>query len=517
MRPMQHRLSLPFLVLLSLPATAMGFALAVQISALSWLLTTKYGLEIHEIGLVWAAGPLAGILGQVFIGLISDRVWFWGGRRRPFILIGGVLTALSLLALPWIGLIDETLGFDAILGVAITVVLALDLSINVSFNPTRSIIADVTPPGASRTAAYTWMQTVSGSFGMLAYAIGAVFGNVALIYFGAVLVLLFSLLPTLLITEPRTLADAETGDARTPAPKLGIGTVLMLMRPLWPFALYAIVAMGMKLTGHAEHSMWIEAGFAALAAGFLVHALLEPQPAPHSAREDLPAFRKVLAAHALSWIGVQTMFVYMIAFVQQRFPGLDDEGTGRVISISFLVLNAVGALVPALLLNPMARRFGEVNVHAASLALMALGFAFVYVAGHSAAMVYLGMAIMGLGWGAIVSLPFAIFSQCVSPKRIGLYMGVFNLSVVLPQLVVSLGIGMLLSQIEDKGSVFVIGAISTALSALAWTTLKPRSPPEDQATSPLNAASDSSTSVNSTPSPSAPTKVPASCRPSSPS
>ena len=84
---MQQRLSLPFLMLLSLPSTAMGFALAVQISALSWLMSTKYGLKLDEIGIVWAAGPLAGILGQVIIGIISDGVWLWGGRRRPFILV----------------------------------------------------------------------------------------------------------------------------------------------------------------------------------------------------------------------------------------------------------------------------------------------------------------------------------------------------------------------------------------------------------------------------------------------
>lgn len=79
---MQQRLSVPFLMLLSLPSTAMGFALAVQISALSWLMSTKYGLKLDEIGIVWAAGPLAGILGQVLIGIISDNVWVWGGRRR---------------------------------------------------------------------------------------------------------------------------------------------------------------------------------------------------------------------------------------------------------------------------------------------------------------------------------------------------------------------------------------------------------------------------------------------------
>ena len=206
---MQRKLSTPFLILLTLPATAMGFALSVQISVLSWILATEYKLDIHEIGIVWAAGPLAGIIGQLLIGVISDRVWFWGGRRRPFIIIGGLLAALMILALPYIGLISTTLGFDAVIGVAIAVALALDLSINVSFNPTRSLITDVTPEGIARTRGYTWMQTVSGSFGVLAYAIGAFFGNFVLIYFAAGLVVAFSVLPALLIEEPRVLPGAS--------------------------------------------------------------------------------------------------------------------------------------------------------------------------------------------------------------------------------------------------------------------------------------------------------------------
>jgi len=143
----QKNLTKSFFMLLSLPATAMGFALSVQISALSWILSTKYHLEIEEIGLVWAAGPIAGILGQVVIGIISDNVWFWNGRRRPFILIGGVLATLMLLALPNIDVISTAMGIEGILGVAIAVALTLDLAINVSFNPTRSVIADVTPEG----------------------------------------------------------------------------------------------------------------------------------------------------------------------------------------------------------------------------------------------------------------------------------------------------------------------------------------------------------------------------------
>ena len=96
----QKKMSNSFYALLSLPATAMGFALSVQISALSWILSTKYGLDIHEIGIVWAAGPIAGIIAQPIVGLVSDKLWFMGGRRRPWILLGGLLTGLMLLALP---------------------------------------------------------------------------------------------------------------------------------------------------------------------------------------------------------------------------------------------------------------------------------------------------------------------------------------------------------------------------------------------------------------------------------
>ncbi len=156
----------------------MGFGLSVQIAVLSWILRTNYGLDIHEIGIVWAAGPLAGIIGQPIIGLISDEVWFWGGgRRRPFIIIGGVFAALSILALPYIGLIGQALGIGSIIAVAITVALTLDLAINISLNPTRAIIADVTPEGEPRTKGYTWMQAISNLFGAGAYLISALLGN----------------------------------------------------------------------------------------------------------------------------------------------------------------------------------------------------------------------------------------------------------------------------------------------------------------------------------------------------
>jgi MFS family permease len=471
MREFQLNKTRRFFALISLPSTAMGFALSIQISALSWILITQYGLDIHDVGLVWAAGPLAGIIGQVLIGVISDRVWFWGGRRRPFILIGGVLAALMLLALPHLDVISGAMGIEGILGVAIAVALTLDLAINVSFNPTRSIIADVTDEGDERTRGYTWMQTISGTFGVLAYAVGALWNNYVLIYGGAVIVLAFSLLPPLLITEPRALTAADdTATARAGATREGsLWGMLLAIRPLWGFLVYDVYAMGRRILGVEPETYTAEIACVVVTLALVAQALLEKE---RPGGDGLAGFRKVIAAHSFSWVGIQTTFVFLVPYLQQVLPDLDDIGIGRVNSTSFLVLNAVGALLPAFVLMPIAHRIGRVRTHTLSLACMTAGYVGLWLNGASVGSIYLLMAVVGIGWAAIVSLPFAIVSQKVSQARMGLYMGLFNLSVVLPQLVVSLGIALFVSRAPDKNVIFALSAASLALSAIAWSFVR---------------------------------------------
>lgn len=404
MHPIQQRLSKSFFALLSLPSTAMGFALSVQISALSWILSTKYQLDIHEVGIVWAAGPIAGIVGQVVIGIISDKTWFWGGRRRPFILIGGTMASLSLLALPYLGAISESTGVS-VLAVALPVALLLDLSINISFNPTRSIIADVTPEGDKRTRGYTWMQTISGMFGVLAYAIGAISGNYALIYFSVFLVFVFSVLPPFFIEEPKVLQpSAATTEA--------------------------------------------------------------------AGKSKLAELYRIYAAHFFCWIGVQTMFVYMIFYVKENMGITDDVNAGQVVSISFLVLSTIGFIFPATVLEPLAKKIGRVRVHTLAMVSMALGYGLIVIAGNQPILVYIFMAVAGIGWAATVSLPFAIMTEKVDKTKMGFFMGIFNLSVVLPQLLVSLVLGGVIQAAENKSIIFIISAGSLAVSAILWTFVR---------------------------------------------
>jgi MFS family permease len=453
------------MAILALPATALGFALSVQIAALTWILSTRYNLDIHDIGLVWAAGPIAGIFGQVIIGIWSDKVWLWSGRRRPFILVGGTIAALMLLALPNIGVISAALGFDGILGVALVVVLSLDFAINVGFNPTRSVIADVTPDGDDRTRGYTWMQTVSGSFGVAAYLIGANFGNLVLIYVGAILVLLFSIIPPFLIREPEVLQEGEA--ALAPA-KTSFRDMLMAIQPLWGFLVYDVYAMSLRLAGVERNDYYAEIVCGALTIVLVARALLAREKGTGDARDHMIGFRQVIAAHSFSWIGVQTMFVFFFIFLQSLTSELGADNLEWVNGYSMAILNAVGAALPVLLLQPLANRIGRIKTHTASLALMTVGYVAMYFLGSTTTAIFVLMALIGIGWASIVSLPFAIFSQKIAKEEMGLYMGLFNLSVVLPQLVVSLGISLVVSRADNPNIIFAIAAIALALSTLAW-------------------------------------------------
>ena len=409
MLDMQKRLTNFFYATMSLPSTAMGFALCIQISALSWILSTKFNLEIHQIGIVWAAGPTAGILGQVIIGLISDKAWFWGGRRRPFILIGGTLAALMVFLLPRIDMVDRFFGVGNILVVAVIVALVLDLSINISFNPTRSIIADLTPEGEARTKGYTWMQTISGFWGVMAYIVGATLGNDILISLGALIVFVFSVVPMFFIKEQREFNTERKAEAAT--------------------------------------------------------------------RADWGQLWRIYIAHGFSWLGVQSMFVYTYGFIQTHIipagtpEALSNAQSGQIIAYSFAVLNTVGFLLPALVLAPLARRIGRVNTQVACIAIMAAGYFMIAFFARSPMMLYALMAVVGIGWSAIVSLPFAIMSDKVDRSRMGFFMGVFNLSVVVPQLM-STGVGYTLKNAGDNSLLYVISGVSLSISAALWLLVK---------------------------------------------
>jgi len=162
------------------------------------------------------------------------------------------------------------------------------------------------------------------------------------------------------------------------------------------------------------------------------------------------------------------MFVFMFAWLRQNFPDTDEKQLGQQIGWSFFTLNVVGALLPGLLLEPLARRYTRISIHRACIASMAAGYVLLLLIGQTPITIYLVMAVLGIGWASTISLVFAIMSTKAQGERMGLFMGLFNLAVVLPQLTVSLGIGRLVSDAPNKDLIFWIAAASLGVSALLW-------------------------------------------------
>ncbi len=449
-------------LVLALPSGGLAVALTTQITALSWLLQSRYHLAIDDIALVWAAGPLAGIVGQLAVGYASDQTWLLGGRRRPWLLFSGVLTALALVALLHLADAAALLGGMPLVLLAGLVALLLDVAINMGLNPARALIADLVPAGAARSLAFAHMQTVSGIMGVAITLVGAVLGNVAMVVAAALLTLPLTALPALLVAEPRVLAEPET-----PPPPLSVRASLSMLLPIAPAAGLAAWAAVWRLGGAAP-AMALPLLATAGLTGIIAIPILRG-----GRRDQTGLARHVFLAQGLSWIGIFCMFVFLAPVAAERLPAVPAGHLGRDIAVALGLFNLVAALAPLLLLMPLTRRWRRAHVHAAAMALMGLCLAAVGGWITSVIGLWACMAVAGIGWGSLVSLPYVMFCDRVSAGQLGLLLGLFNLSVVIPQLVVSLGLGALAPRLPATGDLFLIAGVALAASAWVWSRLPP--------------------------------------------
>jgi len=488
MLPFQKKLTNGFFAVLSLPATGVGFSFSTQVAVLSWILSTKYNLHIEDVAIVWLAGPLSGVIMQPVVGMISDKNWFWGGRRKPFIIVGGILSALMFMALLKLDVISRLMGMQSVFIVAVIVALLLDISINVTFNPARSIIADVTPAGKQRTRGYAWMQAISGSFSIGAYFISIVFGNIVLLYVAAVLVFLFSIVPLLFIKEPRVL---ESTDRNTKAGKSSMRKTIKTLLPLYGFIAYGVFVIVDKfITANALTAYQVPFMYACIALTLLIGVYVIYSGQKRLSPEN--EFQKMLLAHSFTWLGLQTMFVMIFFYVQQVIvPGLNLENTvansfssfssgkeqtgdssaGNILSLGFLILNFVAAILPVVILEPLAKRIGKRKTYSAALAFLVMGFGYLYIWGRGEWNFYFGMFLCGIGWSAVISIVFAIMSEKVDACKMGLYMSLFNFSIVFPSMM-TVGVSRIVNESADPSILFLVAFSSLLLSFIFWLFVK---------------------------------------------
>ncbi|GAB3497511.1 MFS transporter [Spirosoma knui] len=398
-----------------------------------------------EIPALWLAGPVTGLLIQPIIGALSDRTWSprWG-RRKPFFLIGAIITSIALILMP----------NSSSLWMAASLMWILDSGLNVSMEPFRAFIGD---------KLNTEQRTIG--FAMQSFFVG----------FGQTLAnLMPRILPFFGLTMVATGANAIPDITRW---SFYIGAVAIVAAVLW--TMYTTDEYPPEDMAAFEREKREGSGvFKAF--GEVVHAL-----------RDMPATMKQLWwVKFFTWYGLPLMWQYLsLAISRHAFnaPTAQSPGFERGIEVGndcFALFN-VGCFGISFFLPAIAKRLGRRGTHALFLTLGGLGFMSMLL-GEDKSYFLIGMTMVGLAWGSILSMPYVMLSTSVPAERMGVYMGLFNGFIVVPQIVNMVTVPFLYDSLlgSDPRNALVLCGVCLLLAAGACFLVK-ETPQSEAAALPI--------------------------------
>jgi len=459
------------------------FGFALQNANVSRIFQTL-GAEIDDLPILWIAAPLTGLLVQPIVGYFSDRTWTRLGRRRPYFLIGAILTSAALVIMP----------NSPTLWIAAGVLWMLDASINISMEPFRAFVGDQLGPrqrprgyamqsffiglGAVVASALPWLLTRYG-FSNTAEA-GAIPETVRYsFYFGAV-VLLAAVGWTVFRTReypPEELAsfdDAEpdSGKRAPQMPSMGPGLALLvaglgLSAAVWHWAwgqtLY-ILGGGFAFLGIAMLLLSASRGSPARANPF-IHIMTDLYNMPGT-------MARLAVVQFFSWFALFAMWIYTTGAVTSVHYGSSDPASAAYneganwVGVLFAGYNGFAALA-ALIIPRMTVWFGLRHAHLINLWIGGAALiSFLLI--KDPRWLMLSMVGIGFAWASILSLPYALLCDSLPARKMGVYMGIFNFFIVLPQLVAAILLGLLLKTFFGNEPIYalVIGGVSFAAAGL---------------------------------------------------
>ena len=389
------------------------------------------GAKESELPLLWLAAPLTGLIVQPIIGAMSDRTWhpFWG-RRRPYFLIGAILSSLALFLMPHSGALWMAAGLLWI----------LDASVNVSMEPFRAFVADLLPE-----------QQRTVGFAMQSVFIGA----------GAVIA---SKLPGWLRDHGDV--SAVTG-AGQPIPQtvhvaFAVGAVVFLLAVLWT------VFTTKEHPPSPDEKPREHSG-----AGEILAALRE-----------MPVRMKQLAVvQFFTWMGLFCMWIFFSVAVARNILGATDTNSQLykdgidLANNCFAVYNLI-AFFAAMVFLVMGRVCSARRIHFVSLLLGGLGLASTGVVKDPQILQWLCFTGVGIAWASILSMPYAMLSSALPANRMGVYMGIFNFFIVIPQILVAIVLSRVMEHFDgfNRLSAVVLGGICLLIAAVATLMVKDDQP-----------------------------------------
>lgn len=470
---------------------AVGFfgiqvAFALQIGNASRIFQTL-GSNVTDLAVYWLAGPLTGLIIQPIVGHLSDNTWTRFGRRRPFFVAGAMWAAVALFVMPR----TPELWF------AVASLWILDAAINVSMEPFRAFVGDLLP-ARQRTRGYafqtifigvggfigSWMPWTLTQLGISNQVIdGGVPDNVVWSFAIGGVLLVSAVMWTVLTTKEYA-PDVAARFNKAELDAEGDDFLTAVAKPskffwLWGFAsilLGTVVCYSVWRFGFQRESYVLGGLIAAIGLMFCLRALLPTtKNMVTSIIDDVVAMPRVMKQLAVvqffSWGAFYIMWSYSQPAIAERYFGTANPDSqmfqaagdwiGILTGIYFLVSAAYALLIPAI-----AGKLGLRKTHALGLICGALGFAS-YLVFTDKNMLILSVVFIGIAWGSILTMPYSILSNGIPPQKMGIYMGIFNFFIVLPQLFLGTILGTLLENVFDRHAMplFGLGVVSLLIAA----------------------------------------------------
>ncbi|MCB0486448.1 MAG: MFS transporter [Flavobacteriaceae bacterium] len=416
----------------------MGFAL--QNANASRILST-FGADIHELSWFWLVAPLTGLIVQPIIGHFSDRTWTKLGRRKPYFLTGALLASVGLILMPNASMFTSIMPA---LWVGAGMLMVMDASFNIAMEPFRALVADMMPSD-QRTLGFS-IQTVIIGIGAvvgswLPYVLTNWFGilntspngeipyNVILSFIIGAAVLVVSILVTVLSTKeytPEELKQFDDSEEDVAEEKASLMNI---------FSDFANMPSTMKQLS------WVQ---------------------------------------FFSWFGLFGMWVFTTPAIAHHIYGLpltdtksaDYQNAGDWVGILFGVYNGVSAIF-AFFLPYIAKKMGRKKTHTLSLIIGGLGLLSIYIMPNKDYLIF-SMIAIGVAWASILAMPYAMLAGSIPAKKMGVYMGIFNFFIVIPQIINALIGGPIVKYVYGGNPIYalVLSGVSFLIAAALVSRVK---------------------------------------------
>lgn len=467
------------------------FGFALQNANVSRIFETL-GASIDEIPILWIAAPVTGLIVQPIVGHMSDKTWNRLGRRRPYFLAGAILASLALLVMP----------NSPVLWVAAGMLWVMDASINISMEPFRAFVGDLLP-SEQRTIGFSMQSFFIGTGAVIASALPYIMTNwlgisntapegeipmsVKLSFYIGGLIFFLAVLWTIIKTKeysPEELKKFNETEDNSTRPRYD-ETPIEYKRLLRNGFLWLVV--GLFLFILFEFFIYMDYGLMVFFGGLAVFGVLQiivgmlSKSGSHNSGlvvviNDLykmPKTMKQLSyVQFFSWFALFAMWIYTTPAVTRHIYGATDTSSALYnegadwVGVLMAVYNGFAA-VTAFLLVWLSRKISRKGVHAISLIAGGLGLASFYVIKDPNLLILSELGI-GLAWASILAMPYAILTGSIPQEKLGVYMGIFNFFIVIPQITAAAILGFFVRNLFGNEAIYalLLGGISMLIAAV---------------------------------------------------